>query len=247
MPVAPTLSPAELEARLRLHALPELGPRRFHRLLEAFGSASAALSAPAAAWRSLGLPAACAEPRRDASIREQAAEVLHWLEAAEHHLVMWDAPGYPALLAELGDAPPLLFLAGAPNLLERPQLAMVGSRRASPAGLDTARSLRAQPGAAAASSSPVGWPWASMVPPTKVRWRPAARPSPSWAQAWSSLYPRRHLGAGEAHRRARRRRDFRTAVEQPAPACELPPAQPHHQWPLAGHPGGGGQSRPAAP
>ncbi|NNN23353.1 DNA-processing protein DprA [Pseudomonas nitroreducens] len=141
MPVAPTLSPAELEARLRLHALPELGPRRFHRLLEAFGSASAALSAPAAAWRSLGLPAACAEPRRDASIREQAAEVLHWLEAAEHHLVMWDAPGYPALLAELGDAPPLLFLAGEPNLLERPQLAMVGSRRASKPGLDTARAF----------------------------------------------------------------------------------------------------------
>ena len=49
-------SPAELEARLRLHSLPELGPRRFRRLLEAFGSASAALSAPATAWRALGLP-----------------------------------------------------------------------------------------------------------------------------------------------------------------------------------------------
>ena len=55
-----SVSPAELEARLRLHCLPELGPRRFQRLLQAFGSASAALSAPAAAWRSLGLPAACA-------------------------------------------------------------------------------------------------------------------------------------------------------------------------------------------
>ena len=28
-----SLSPAELEARLRLHALPELGPRRFRGLL----------------------------------------------------------------------------------------------------------------------------------------------------------------------------------------------------------------------
>ncbi|MFJ3260731.1 DNA-processing protein DprA [Pseudomonas sp. NPDC086581] len=141
MPHDPTLSPSELEARLRLHGLPELGPRRFRRLLEAFGSASAALSAPAAAWRSLGLPAVCAEPRRDASIREQAAQALRWLEAPEHHLVMWDAPGYPALLAELNDAPPLLFLAGDPCLLERPQLAMVGSRRASKPGLDTARAF----------------------------------------------------------------------------------------------------------
>ncbi|OBY88057.1 DNA protecting protein DprA [Pseudomonas sp. AU11447] len=141
MPVDPTLSPAELEARLRLHALPELGPRRFRRLLDAFGSASAALSAPAAAWRSLGLPASCAEPRRDARIREQAAQAMRWLEAPAQHLLMWDSPGYPALLAELEDAPPLLFLAGEPTVLERPQLAMVGSRRASKPGLDTARAF----------------------------------------------------------------------------------------------------------
>ncbi|MBW6154320.1 DNA-protecting protein DprA, partial [Pseudomonas aeruginosa] len=47
-------SPAELEARLRLHGLPELGPMRFLRLIEAFGSASSALAAPAGAWRTLG-------------------------------------------------------------------------------------------------------------------------------------------------------------------------------------------------
>ena len=141
MTAVPTLSPAEIEARLRLHGLPDLGPRRFRRLMEAFGSASAALSAPAAAWRSLGLPASCAQPRREAAIREQAADAMRWLEAPEHHLLMWDAPEYPALLAELVDAPPVLFVAGEPGLLERPQLAMVGSRRASKPGLDTARAF----------------------------------------------------------------------------------------------------------
>ncbi|MFV3092638.1 DNA-protecting protein DprA, partial [Pseudomonas sp. GW6] len=45
--LSPAVSPAELEARLRLHLLPELGPRRFRKLLSAFDSASAALSAPA--------------------------------------------------------------------------------------------------------------------------------------------------------------------------------------------------------
>jgi DNA processing protein len=132
------ISPAELEARLRLHGLPELGPRRFRRLLDAFGCASAALSAPAPAWRALGLPAACAEPRRSAAIRERATATLHWLEQPGQSLLMWDDPAYPALLAELHDAPPLLFVAGDPALLERPQLAMVGSRRASRPGLDTA-------------------------------------------------------------------------------------------------------------
>ncbi len=136
-----SLSPAELEARLRLHSLPELGPRRFRKLLTAFGSASAALSAPASAWRALGLPAACAEPRRSAEVRERASAALAWLEAEPHQLLMWDDPHYPGLLAELVDAPPLLFVAGDPRLLEQPQLAMVGSRRASRPGLDTAHSF----------------------------------------------------------------------------------------------------------
>jgi DNA processing protein len=51
---------------------------------------------------------------------------------------MWDQPEYPALLAEISDAPPLLFVAGDPDILEKPQLAMVGSRRASRPGMDTA-------------------------------------------------------------------------------------------------------------
>ncbi|ROL73741.1 DNA protecting protein DprA [Pseudomonas chlororaphis] len=136
--VPATISPAELEACLRLHRLPELGPARFQRLLHAFGSASKALSAPAAAWRSLGLPAACAEARRSAQVRDGASHALAWLERPGQHLLMLGQPGYPALLAELPDAPPLLFVAGAPEILEKPQLAMVGSRRASRPGLDTA-------------------------------------------------------------------------------------------------------------
>lgn len=139
--MSPALSPAELEARLRLHCLPELGPRRFRKLLSAFDSASAALSAPASAWRSLGLPLACSEARRSPEIRERARLALEWLQVPGQHLMMWDEPSYPALLAELADAPPLLFVAGDPRLLERPQLAMVGSRRASRPGLDTAHSF----------------------------------------------------------------------------------------------------------
>ncbi|SHL46930.1 DNA-processing protein DprA [Phytopseudomonas punonensis] len=134
-------SPAELEARLRLHCLPELGPKRFRKLLSAFDSASAALSAPAGAWRSLGLPLACSEARRSPEIRERARLALEWLQAPGQQLVMWDEPIYPGLLAEIPDAPPLLFVAGDPTLLERPQLAMVGSRRASKPGLDTAHSF----------------------------------------------------------------------------------------------------------
>ncbi|MDR2305636.1 MAG: DNA-processing protein DprA [Paucimonas sp.] len=130
--------PAELEARLRLHRLPEIGLRRFHSLIQAFGSASSALSAPASAWRSLGLPAASIDARRSVQVRDGALAAMAWLERPGQYLLMWDQPGYPALLGEIDDPPPLLFVAGEPTLLERPQLAIVGSRRATPPALDTA-------------------------------------------------------------------------------------------------------------
>ncbi|MDF0733477.1 DNA-processing protein DprA [Pseudomonas entomophila] len=137
-PLSAQCPPAELEARLRLHRLPEVGPQRFRTLIKAFASASSALAAPASAWRALGLPPVSAEARRSAEIRDAASAAMAWLERSGQHLLMWDSPGYPALLGEIDDPPPLLFVAGNPGLLERPQLAIVGSRRASPPALDTA-------------------------------------------------------------------------------------------------------------
>ena len=70
--------PAELEARLRLHRLPETGLRRFRTLLDAFGSASCALSAPGAAWRALGIPQATIDARRSAEVRDGALAAMAW-------------------------------------------------------------------------------------------------------------------------------------------------------------------------
>lgn len=134
----PACSPSELEARLRLHLLPEMGGKRFRKVIAAFGSASAALAAPAPAWRALGLPSACGAARRSAGVREGASAAMRWLERPQRYLLGWDDPGYPALLAEIPDAPPLLFVTGDCSLLDRPQLGIVGSRRASRPGLDTA-------------------------------------------------------------------------------------------------------------
>lgn len=133
-----TCTPAELEARLRLHRLPEVGPKRFMALIDAFGNASSALSAPAAAWHALGMPAAACDARRSPEVRDKASAAMAWLERPGRDLLMWDHPDYPPLLAETYDAPPLLFIAGNRHLLARPQLAIVGSRRASPPALDNA-------------------------------------------------------------------------------------------------------------
>ncbi|PVZ10571.1 MULTISPECIES: DNA-processing protein DprA [unclassified Pseudomonas] len=138
-PIGP--SPAELDARLRLHLLPDVGAIHFSRLIHAFGSACAALAAPAAAWRALGLKASSAAARREPSVRDAALAASRWLEQPGRRLVAWDDPDYPALLKEIADPPPLLFVRGNPALLERPQLAIIGSRRASTPGLDTAQAF----------------------------------------------------------------------------------------------------------
>ena len=51
------------------------------------------------------------------------------------------APGYPALLADLADAPPVLWLLGDAGLLARPMIAIVGARNASSLGVRMARRL----------------------------------------------------------------------------------------------------------
>ncbi|WP_416421679.1 DNA-processing protein DprA [Pseudomonas sp. App30] len=128
----------ELEARLRLHRLTDTGPKRFHQLFEAFGSAAEALRAPLSAWRAMGMTAAACEARDSPAVKAGGKAAMAWLERPGQHLLMFDDPGYPALLAETSGAPPLLFVAGDPTILEKPQLAIVGSRRASRPGLDTA-------------------------------------------------------------------------------------------------------------
>jgi DNA processing protein len=137
-PVACPLSCAEIEARLQLHRLPEIGSARLRKLIDAFGSACAALEASAAAWRALGVPAASSDARRDPAVRAGTSAAMRWLERPGQSLLVFGQPGYPALLAEIPDPPALLFVAGDVAVLEHPQLAIVGSRRASRPGLDTA-------------------------------------------------------------------------------------------------------------
>ncbi|NLY13898.1 MAG: DNA-protecting protein DprA [Gammaproteobacteria bacterium] len=134
-------SPAELEARLRLHSLPDIGPQRFYKLLEVFASAGSALTAPAAAWRAIGMPQVSVDARRCPNVREQALQALRWVEQPQHSIILHDMPQYPALLAETAGAPPLLFVQGEPSVLEQPQIAVVGSRRATRPSLDTAQSF----------------------------------------------------------------------------------------------------------
>lgn len=125
---------AELHARLFLNSLPHIGPLRYLRLLAHFGDAVAACQAPAAAWRALSMPEQAIAARQEKSLYMAAEQAMCWQEQAGCHLLLHDAPDYPALLGETAGAPPVLFVQGAVEQLQRPQLAIIGSRHASPGG-----------------------------------------------------------------------------------------------------------------
>ena len=65
------------------------------------------------------------------------------MSAACEETILLADPRYPPLLKTIPDPPPLLYVRGDPGLLQRPQLAIVGSRRATVAGLQAAEKLAA--------------------------------------------------------------------------------------------------------
>jgi len=64
-----------------------------------------------------------------------------WLAAPDCHVVTLRDPAYPALLRQIPDSPPLLFVRGDPACLGQPQIAIVGSRNPTPGGIDNARAF----------------------------------------------------------------------------------------------------------
>ena len=107
----------------------------YRQLLARFGTAPAALDAlPMLAGRGGG--AAPRSPDRAAIEREMTTVA----RLGARYLFI-DDPDYPALLAEIENAPPALVVRGDLALLRRPCVALVGARNASAAGCRFARQL----------------------------------------------------------------------------------------------------------
>jgi DNA processing protein len=108
-------------------------------LLTAIGGIAGLARASPAALRAAGAgEALVARLRAPEEARLAAAEA--WLDGgADRHLLAWEDLRYPELLRQIPDPPVALFVRGDPLCLASPQLAIVGSRNASPGGAATAR------------------------------------------------------------------------------------------------------------
>lgn len=128
----------DLRHWLALLRAPGLDGSRLAALLDTVGTPQDAFTAAARQLASLSLT----PNTRRWLAKPDWARVdadLAWLESSGSRLLIHGQPGYPSLLAELPDAPAVLYVQGDPVCLTQPQLAMVGSRNPSAQGLATAR------------------------------------------------------------------------------------------------------------
>jgi DNA processing protein len=116
--------------RLRLIRSDRVGPHTFRSLINHFGSARAALER----LPDLARRGGASGPARIYSEQDARRELAAGKKIGVSLLAPGEA-GYPPRLAVLDDAPPLLGVRGAHEVLMRPVIAIVGSRNASGAGL----------------------------------------------------------------------------------------------------------------
>lgn len=127
---------ARLDAWARI-AVAQVPPVALAPLLRAFGSAQGVLGASRAQLAALS-STEVAERLLAAPDAAALDAVQRWLAEPGHELLAWDDPDYPQALLDTPGSPPVLYFMGRRELLNRPALAIVGSRQATPQGCENA-------------------------------------------------------------------------------------------------------------
>jgi DNA processing protein len=122
---------------LALIRAPKVGPATFYSLVQYFNEPEAVFKASRSMLENLGL-----RPETLAYLQEpdwyQVDADLAWRDSPEAQILLFTDAAFPPLLKDIPDPPPVLFVIGDTAILGHKQLAMVGSRHPTPAGLETA-------------------------------------------------------------------------------------------------------------
>jgi DNA processing protein len=136
----------ELTAWLYLCQTPGLNNQNIRFLLQHFGNAEAIFNSKVIQhlakedklFRFVDL---CRAQKAKPDIKKKIQQALFWKQQKHHHIVTLRCKAYPSLLKEIPDPPLLLYVAGTLEALAEPQIAMVGSRKATPGGRAMAKHL----------------------------------------------------------------------------------------------------------
>jgi DNA processing protein len=117
--------------------LPGIGPRTFLRWLDQFTDIKALFHASDDEMHTKGIPDQHRKSLQHTNWK-QIEDDLAWAQADNHHIICLEDEDYPRLLKEISDPPLILFVKGNKQALSETQIAMVGARNATHAGLKNA-------------------------------------------------------------------------------------------------------------
>jgi DNA processing protein len=129
----------ELAAWLRLTLIPGIGGESQRKLLAAFGLPEAIFAAGRLATRSV--VGDRADLLFDFDPSEEVDRNIAWASQPGQSILTLADSAYPQSLLEIADPPNVLYVRGNAALLQTRGLAMVGSRNATPQGLQTAENF----------------------------------------------------------------------------------------------------------
>lgn len=131
-----------LAAWLRLTLSAGVGGQTQRKLLAAFGLPEAIFAAGRSALRGV-VGERTAGLLLDTDNQAAVSAALEWSAAPGQYIVTLADPEYPQSLLEIPDPPALIYVRGRIDLLNRPALAIVGSRHATPQGIQNAERFAA--------------------------------------------------------------------------------------------------------
>ena len=140
-PAAATLPGDDRLAWLALALTPSLGPKRILDAMRELDTPSQVLSLSLTDLEGLRFPCEAAQFIFDGKARKAAETEWANVTAQGARLITFFCSEYPERLKEIYDPPPVLWLRGDANLLNRPAIAIVGTRHPTPYGSGMAEML----------------------------------------------------------------------------------------------------------
>lgn len=145
----PPIDIEELSAWVALSMVYGLGGESFRQLLSAFGTPQHIYATPVAQLKEI-VKADIANAIGAGIDAAKVKPALDWLQQDGNRLLTLADEDYPRLLLEISVPPPVLYVKGDLACLQRPAIAIVGSRNATPQGAKTTEAF-------AQALSEAGW------------------------------------------------------------------------------------------
>lgn len=126
----------ETLAKLRLTLVSGVGPRTMAALMDHFQSAVNVLSASSEQLaRVAGVGPKTVNQMKLGTRRHEVDSIVHWCQNHDTEILVLGSENYPPMLADLTDAPPILFCRGELLPQDEMAVAIVGTRHATPYGI----------------------------------------------------------------------------------------------------------------